>query len=88
MKRRRRRPPSGPDHFEGETADDLARELGIDDLTMKSCVAALFDELLDLVEPGETPDEHYSVSQAGPARRDPRTEATETESEDEHAATT
>ena len=74
-KPRPRRPSSGPDHFEGETAEDLMRALEIDHLTIESCFEALFgDDLDDLVRGPHIEDVEepvYRVTQAGPPRRDP-----------------
>ena len=47
------------------------RELEIDDLTMESCFAALFDGYLDDLEEGPQETQHYRVTQVGPPRRDP-----------------
>lgn len=74
-KQRRRRPRSGPDHFEGETAEDLARALGIEGLSLESCAESLFGELLEEmgVDTGAPPGEGedvYRVVQTGPGRRD------------------
>ncbi len=72
---RPRRTASGPDHFEGETVEELMRALELDHLTMESCFEALFGDALDdlvrgpHVEDAEEP--LYRVTQAGPPRRDP-----------------
>lgn len=84
--KRRRRRPSGPDHFEGETTEDLMRELGIDDLTMESCMATLFE---DLFEDPEFPAEKvYRVTQVGPPRRDGSASAVDEDEEEDHDAAT
>jgi len=73
----RRRPRSGEDHFEGQSAEELARELGLDELSLDSCVRSLFAELLDDVDLGEQTHANaesaptvYRVIQTGPGRRD------------------
>ena len=77
-RRRRRRPPSGEDHFEGQTAEELAQALGLDELTTDACIQGLFGELFEDLginaqgEAGsgvEADEEPIRVVQMGPGRR-------------------